>query len=333
MTTNQYGISSMANSPDSPWQGSSVFWGTSVEGAMTSEEATEMGSLDWEVAMKELFVQRKDGQMIKVKDRLACVRRDAVVLPNGDVDAFGVFSPQYSPLQNRDKFKFADGLVANGEAVFHSVGSLKGGAKTWMYLQLPSDLKVSDTDILERGILITDSYDGSSSLGISFMSTRKLCCNTLRGLVGRGGQFRGKHTRNLMGRINEAREVMGLEEAYSQMLMRGIELMAQEAMNKAQLDEFLTNLFGVEEDPEAVSARTRNQMDKVANLFYQGKGNHGETQWDALNAVTEFVDHHRGVSSGSSAERDKNLNSAWFGTGADLKTTAWNLLVPAGAVN
>jgi len=98
-------------------------------------------------------------------------------------------------------------------------------------------------------------------------------------------------------------------------------------MDKAQLEELLVNLFGVQENPQDIGVRIRNQMDRVGDLFYNGMGNRGETRWDALNAVTEFVDHHRG------GDQAKRLNAAWFGAGAEMKAAAWDLLVPAGSVN
>ena len=292
--------------------------------SVTWDEAIGKAGLDFEVAMKDIFIKRTDGGYHQVPGRYACTRRD-----NGQV--FGVFGNQYTPLSGEDFGRFPAQLVADGEAVFHSGGSLNGGARRWLYLKLPSTLQVSNTDVLDRGILVTDSFDGSSALGVRFMSVRQVCCNTIQGIVrGRnsGFQFKGRHTVNLMGRVNEAREILGLEEAYSQMLQLGIDRLAQEAMDKAQLEEFLVQLFGVEENPQDIGARIRNQMDRVGDLFYHGMGNQGETRWDAMNAVTEFVDHHRGPD-----DQAKRLNAAWFGAGADMKATAWDLLAPAGSVN
>ena len=324
--SNSYGIDSMMYTAQAPWQGI----GHSLEGAVTWEEAIEKAGLNWQVKMKPIFIERNikgtdntpKVSYHKVPNRFACTRRDT-----GDV--FGVFGKGYQPLSAEDFGKFPAALVAADEAVFHSGGSLNGGARRWLYLQLPSTLQVSRTDVLDRGILVTDSFDGSASLGVRFMTVRKRCCNTIQGIVGgrQGFQFKGRHTVNLMGRVNEAREILGLEEAYSQMLQLGIDRLAQEAMTKPQLDEFLVQLFGQEEEPEAIGARIQNQMDRVGDLFYHGLGNVGETRWDALNAVTEFVDHHRG------SDQSKRLNAAWFGSGADMKAKAWELLVPAGAVS
>jgi hypothetical protein len=44
------------------------------------------------------------------------------------------------------------------------------------------------------------------------------------------------------------------------------------------------------------------------------------------NAVTEYVDHHRGPQGEELAKIDRRLNSAWFGSGAEMKEKAWELL-------
>ena len=41
------------------------------------------------------------------------------------------------------------------------------------------------------------------------------------------------------------------------------------------------------------------------------------TAWGLLNAVTEYVDHHR-----RARNQDNRLDSAWFGQGAQLKHKA-----------
>ncbi len=61
----------------------------------------------------------------------------------------------------------------------------------------------------------------------------------------------------------------------------------------------------------------------VIELFAgQGKGSQlasaNGTAWGLVNAVTEYVDHHRRAKS-----QDTRLDSAWFGQGASIKSKAW----------
>ena len=100
--------------------------------------------------------------------------------------------------------------------------------------------------------------------------------------------------------------------------------MAATRMKEAEVEPFLVKLFGQEENPENISTKMKNNMDKVSSLFYGGTATFGETRWDMLNAVTEYTDHWRG------SNNEKRLDAAWFGSGKILKQQAWNMLeVPA----
>ena len=296
--------------------------GARLSQVATAQEAIEAANMGWEVGMREVFIQTPSGQFMEVTDKKAVTRMD-----NGKV--FGVFSNQYTPLQNRDAFTFFDSVVGAGEAIYHTAGTLAGGSRIWILAKLPGDLKLSATDVLERYILLANSHDGSLAVTMKPTTVRVVCNNTLS--VALGGEtnklFRAVHTSSVMQRVNQARETLGLQEAYFANVMRGIERLADERMTQAAANEFLVELFGQEENPEAISTRMQNQIDTVGNLFVKGTGNHGVNRWDMLNAVTEFVDHKR------TKDDDKRLDAAWFGGGKDLKQKAWNLLLPAGTLS
>ena len=296
--------------------------GARLSQVATAQEAIEAANMGWEVGMREVFIQTPSGQFMEVTDKKAVTRMD-----NGKV--FGVFSNQYTPLQNRDAFTFFDSVVGAGEAIYHTAGTLAGGSRIWILAKLPGDLKLSDTDVLERYILLANSHDGSLAVTMKPTTVRVVCNNTLS--VALGGEtnklFRAVHTSSVMQRVNQARETLGLQEAYFANVMRGIERLADERMTQAAANEFLVELFGQEENPEAISTRMQNQIDTVGNLFVKGTGNHGVNRWDMLHAVTEFVDHKR------TKDDDQRLDAAWFGGGKDLKQKAWNLLLPAGTLS
>ena len=296
--------------------------GARLSQVATAQEAIEAANMGWEVEMREVFIQTPSGQFMAVPNKKAVTRMD-----NGKV--YGVFSDGYTPLQNRDAFTFFDSVVGAGEAIYHTAGTLAGGSRIWILAKLPGDLKLSDTDVLERYILLANSHDGSLAVTMKPTTVRVVCNNTLS--VALGGEtnklFRAVHTSSVMQRVNQARETLGLQEAYFAMMMRGIERLADERMTQTAANEFLVELFGQEENPEAISTRMQNQIDTVGNLFVKGTGNHGVNRWDMLNAVTEFVDHKR------TKDDDKRLDAAWFGGGKDLKQKAWNLLLPAGTLS
>ena len=322
-----------------PWHG----LGQQLEQVATAEDAIAAAGLDWEVAMEPVFAAtplhrslREEYKATKANlsdkekvELLARMQNSFEEIPGKRAAVrseprkhFGIFSTQYKPLQNRDAFQFFDSVVGAGEAIYHTAGSLGGGARVWILAKLPGDLKLSNTEVIEKYILLCNSHDGSLAVTMKPTSIRVVCQNTLSVAMGRETDklFRAIHTTNIMDRVNQAREALGLQEAYFQMMMRGIERLADTRMKEAEVEPFLVKLFGQEENPENISTKMKNNMDKVASLYYGGTATFGESRWDMMNAVTEYTDHWRG------SNDEKRLDAAWFGSGKILKQQAWNML-------
>ena len=308
-----YGIDQAFATAKAPWAGI----GTELEGAATAEEAIVSAGLDWKVVKKNLYIKRDAIGYKGVEGKQALVRADT-----GDV--LGVFSPRYSPLQNINAFNGISEVMQDHGAVFHSAGSLNEGRRIFIYGELPGTLVVNG-DELARGLLLTNSHDGSAAVSMQLMAVRKVCFNTMNSRF-RSGGFRQVHTGNLDSKMQQAREFLGIGNRYFEQIRHGVDYMSSTALTETMKEFFLRDLFGVELEAADISTRIRNQMDVVGDLFYQGIGNHGTTKWDMYNALTEYVDHHRGPQGEELVKVDRRLNSAWFGSGAEMKEKAWELL-------
>ena len=143
-----------------------------------------------------------------------------------------------------------------------------------------------------------------------------------------------------MNRANQAREILGLSEAYFENFMTGVNRMVDKQITQAELEKAFYDIYHLREQKllEEQHKSKRYAIDTTLELFENGRGNDMHdvrgTAWAAYNAVTEFVDHYRPVGRGTAtAEQktddvvDKRLNSAWFGTGSDIKQTAWDTLL------
>ena len=176
---------------------------------------------------------------------------------------------------------------------------------------------MSQTDILEKYILLVNSHDGSAAVTMRPTTVRVVCNNTLTGALGQrvDREWRTYHRGDVMQQVNEARDTLDLHEAHFELMMRGIERMAAGQMEEDH-EDFYRDLFAI---PEDIEVATSPRVKAVERLYAEGRGNAGETRWDMFNAVTEWVDHERG----SDASR---LASAWFGSGVNVKRRAWDLL-------
>ena len=166
--------------------------------------------------------------------------------------------------------------------------------------------------------MLATSCDGSMSTVARFVNTRVVCNNTLRIAVGEQvPQVKVTHRQKFDA--SRVRDELGLTDeawiAHAETLNR----LADTRVTEARAQEFLRNLFPTTgERPSIASERSFELfMGKAIGSDLPGVSG---TAWGLLNAVTEYLDHHRGRS------QDARLSEAWFGGGATMKQKALDLL-------
>ena len=230
-----------------PWHG----LGTYVEGqAMTAAQAIEAAHLDWEVVTKRVY-RHKRAEMGKVpsmggwyesiEGKRAVVRRDTD-------EVFGVMSNGYTPVQNTTCFDVMDGVVGNGDATFHTVGSLFGGRRIWMLCKLQGDYRLDNGEKLESFILLDNSHDGTAALRMRLTSVRVVCSNTLGAATSSRAAFAARHTSGIMDRVNEARDLLGLNAAYMARLIEDANRIAEQAWSHDQMKDMTYKLLDLTPD-------------------------------------------------------------------------------------
>ena len=313
-----------------PWHG----LGTYVEGQATSAaQAIEAAHLDWEVVTEPVYRHSPadDWRSYHFKDiegKRAVVRKDTD-------EVFGVFSDGFTPVQNRAAFDLIDAVVGTGDATFHTVGSLFGGRRVWMLCKLQGDYRLDNGEKLESFILLDNSHDGTAALRMRLTSVRVVCSNTLGAATSSRAAFAARHTSGIMGRVSEARDLLGLRDAYMERLIEDANRIAEQAWSHAEMKDMTYKLLDLE--PDVGIDRQRGLKAPAAStmldLFYAGQGNRGETKWDALNAVTEYLDYSAGsrsidsVDSTEDAVVSRRLQNSWLGSGGEqMRARAWGIL-------
>jgi phage/plasmid-like protein (TIGR03299 family) len=307
-----------------PWHG----LGTYVEGqAMTAAQAIEAANLDWEVVAEPVY-RGGLGYYKEIEGKRAIVRKDTD-------EVFGVMSDGYTPFQNLTCFDVINAVTGSGDATIHTVGSLFGGRRVWMLCKLPGDYKLDNGEKLESFILLDNSHDGTAALRMRLTGVRVVCSNTLGAATSSRAAFSARHTSGIMGRVNEARDLLGLNAAYMQRLMDDANRIAEQAWSHDEMKDMTYKLLDLEPDVAidrqyGVKAPAASKM---IDLFYLGQGNNGKTRWDALNAVTEYLDYSKGGRAIDSLDStdDKvvsgRLQNSWLGGGGEvMRTKAWSIL-------
>jgi phage/plasmid-like protein (TIGR03299 family) len=318
------GRTAMAFFGETPWHN----LGTRLDNPATAEEAIVAAGLDYEVELSPLMTD----EGIPVPQRRAVVRRDSY-------DVIGVVGNNYTPIQNRQCFGFLDAVVAEGSLRYHTAGALGQGERVWMLAKLPDGIRVRNSDdVVDKFLLLSNTHDGSSALRVFFTPIRVVCQNTLNLAEGRG---RGQgvavmHRGDLAAKIRESQRVLGLAQRFYDDAAERINMLAGYQPSAEQLENFFKALYP---DPtHSENRRAKNIRHRLTELFDSGMGQEmpevRHSMWAALNAVTEYVDHHRPTRGIDDSDRaTRRLDSAWFGSGARLKANAWELALSVATGN
>lgn len=312
MTAN---INSMFYTGEKPWHN----LGTKLDNAATSQEAIDAAKLGWNVKKHPIHTTVQ-GEFITVPDKFAVVREDTKAV-------LGVVGDVYKPLQNRDAFKFFDAIVGEKAAMYHTAGALGIGERVWILAKLPGYIRTTGEDITEKFLLLSNSHDGTGAVTVMFTPIRVVCQNTLNiALSENANKAKLRHTMTLGYRIEEVRKTLGILNNRFTMFE---DLSRKMAATPVNFREYVKTA-GIlpKEDDKDMSSRASNIMDELSRLFEYGKGNNlpgvKGSVWAGFNAVTEYVDHRRSTKGDESENRAKSL---LFGSGANMKQSAWNTAI------
>ena len=302
--------------------------GVKLNNPATAAEAIAAAGLDWEVGRQPVFIgsgleSQFNQDFVEIPNKTAIVREDTG-------EAFAVMGGNYQPVQNTEAFRFFDEMVGLGEAIYHTAGSLYNGRRVWILAKLPEDIEVVPGDPINQYILLMNSHDGSLAMRVINTPIRVVCANTLSMALRANGGFYAKHTRNILTRASEARNLLNLANAYYDTLGKQIDRLVHTRMTELETADYIKNVYSFKqgESYDVQDYRSRNSYTATLELLNHPTNTLGGiqgTQYAAFNAVTYYIDHLRPVKGGKD-EDSKRLDGSWFGSGAKLRQRASDLL-------
>jgi len=298
-----------------PWHG----MGTVVQGLLSAEEAITAASLNWAVALED------------VKDvRGNVIARNKAVTRQDNLKVLSIVGDRYLPIQNVEAFGFFDEVVGGGKAVYTTAGALDEGRRTWILAKLNGNMFIDSRpdEAIERMVLLSNTHDGTQALMMQQVAVRVVCQNTLSAaLAGAKNQIKIRHTANAKDKVNEAQRILKLVEAYYGDLSGLMAELDKQVMAKDEAETFIKVLIPAQ-DENKVPTRTVNIRTGIFDRFQNGAGNRGNSRYDMMNAITDYVDHGRSTRiTGDGNAQESRFESAIFGSGAALKQRGLNLLI------
>jgi len=268
-------VETMFSVREVPWHGI----GTIVQEAPTSEEAIVMAGLDWEVQNRPIYT----GQGVEIAGYVANTR-------SSDDKVLGIVSNRYTIVQNTEAFAFTDSLIGEG-LKYETAGSLKGGRQVWLLAKMPQKKILGDK--VDPYICFTNTHDGSGAVRVCMTPIRVVCNNTLNlALKDAKRMWSTRHVGDIQGKLEEAKQTLGLAEQYMDALVIEAERLVDKAISDARIEKILDNMLTKEEMSELQKARADEMKEQFficydAEDIKQFKG----TKYGAVMAMTDLIDH------------------------------------------
>jgi phage/plasmid-like protein (TIGR03299 family) len=119
----------------------------------------------------------------------------------------------------------------------------------------------------------------------------------------------------------QVKEALGLGFSSWELFMRDLKQLSQRTVSPDEAENYFRAVL--EEPVSIASGSSSSKVIQRLGELYNGAAMGSEllaasgTAWGLVNAMTEYVDHHR-----RARTQDNRLDSAWFGQGAQLKQKA-----------
>ncbi len=305
-------VESMAYVGDTPWHG----LGNHLSEHQPINIWLKEAGMDWTVEQSDVLFNT-DNTALHIRsysDSKVLFRSDSLM-------PLSVVSNRYKVVQPHEVLNFYKDLVSAGGFELETAGVLKGGRKLWALAKTGQEAKIKGNDRIKAYLLLATSCDGTLCTTAQFTSVRVVCNNTLQ-MATRDSSGAVKVPHSTKFDPMQVKEALGLGFSNWDAFMRNLKQLGQRSVSPMEADQYLRAVLNEPDVREGIP--DSKVFQKVGGLYLSdGMGADyaaaNGTAWGLLNAVTEYVDHHR-----RARNQDNRLDSAWFGQGALLKQKAFN---------
>jgi len=201
----------------------------------------------------------------------------------------GVVKEKYVPIQLDEMINIIDTASSRIGDISHvGYAESRGGKRIVIQSELNSQIDVEGDKITPLFYTVVDNTGLGANKTIP--STIRISCDNAFHLIkqNENTDSRAFHnslfaakvdvmTDNIIGSINAAQNFTKIVEQ-----LKGVKFSREEMI------KFTQKLLPVKEN---VSSKRMYKREKLVSLYESGRGNVGETKWDALNTVTEYETH------------------------------------------
>ncbi len=316
------GEDSMAYTGKTPWHG----LGQELIPGASLEVWAKTAHLDWEVERSEVHYDipgfRDKPISFDMPNRHVLYRSDTM-------EPLAVVSDRFKVVQPEDILEFYRDLVEKHGFELETAGSLDNGKRVWALAKNGKHADLPGNDRIESRLLLATAYDGSLSTTAKWVTIRVVCNNTLD-IANKENGLEIKCPHNAIFNPSAVKMDLGLYDEAWTAFVDSATKMTDTALSEEELVKFMVSIFhnpaNVDKDgKEDFSDVPKRTLHKLLDLTLEGKGADMKsakgTLWGAVNAVTEYYDHHAGRT------KDTGLKNAWFGQANVVKNRTYRKAV------
>jgi phage/plasmid-like protein (TIGR03299 family) len=220
---------------------------------------------------------------------------------NQETDVLATVGKRYKVIQNEELFAFADAIHdANPECRWESAGSLKKGKVVFGTVDIPRTMVLDPqgaNDETKLYLIVWTSHDGSVAVQAAITPVRVVCQNTLNLAMKSSKQsFKIRHTQSAEGRIQVARETLGLALGYFDEFELEAKALYSQSITDAEFSKLIQTIYPKpDKDVKGALKKWENKVVLIDDLYHNSPTNTNikGTKWGAFNALTERLDYFR----------------------------------------
>jgi phage/plasmid-like protein (TIGR03299 family) len=251
------------------------------------------------------------------------VSRTKVLYRSDTKVPLSVVSSRYQVVQPEEILEFYRDLTEIGGFQLETAGVLKEG-RALALARTGQSGSLKGKDQVNGYLLLATACDGTLATTAQFTSVRVVCNNTLA--VGRTAPARSVSHRSQFDAAAVKRQ-LGIAVSTWDAFMTRTKALSERKVTDSAAEAFLRRvlIYSTANLPDretvAVNEGAIKAIEPTLCRTWERRRPGFSIRYSLglLNAVTEYVDHHRRARSD-----DHRIDAAWFGAGATLKERAWD---------
>lgn len=296
-----------------PWHG----LGTILKDkALTAITATEAAKLNWDVSPEKVY----DADTVELEDHRLLRRSDTR-------QVLSVVPKDWTPLQNVQLLEIAEALaqapgVGDFQPVIETAGSLRGGKVVWALVQ--TGLRSFAGSAHRQYMLLTNGHYLGRGVRGTLTDVRVVCNNTLTAAENAKAALFTSHYGNVTKRVEEAIKVLGWATEATRATFAIYEALDRKPCSSDEAYGLFGKLLPVDDEGTPTAASVDKALEMM-HLFKNGAGNNGKTMFDAVQAVTDWVDHNKAYRDTAGVDERRFADITIGGNGVTMKNRAFKM--------